>query len=363
MEHGWFEGIVSGVAHGLYRWIPWLPLFVPLFWILVFVIVAALALIYVERKVSADIQARVGPLHHGPFGTFQTVFDALKLVQKEDLVPAAADKIVFCVAPFIVFVPAVALYVAIPFGKGWVAADMSIGVFYLIALGALGVVGVITGGWASNNKWSLLGAFRAAAQLITFEIPGFLALIAIVMMAGTLSLTEIVRQQSGGAWGLWPPQAPIFAWNVFTVPGAIAALLYLVAALAEVSRTPFDLPEAESELVAGYNTEYSGMRWAIFFLAEFSNLALVSAIATTVFFGGWASPFGPSFEGPLAILGDGILWFFAKVALLITGMMWVKWTLPRVRIDQMLAVAWKGLIPLGLINIGVAVAYVALRGW
>ncbi len=359
---GWIENGIHNLVAPLWERVPILPLFVPVVCILAVVAVSALILIWLERKVSADIQSRVGPIHHGPFGLLQTVCDALKLIQKEDTVPKAADRIVFCVAPFIAFVPAVLLYCVIPFGKGWIAADLNVGLFYLLAAGSVGVVGVIVAGWASNNKWSLLGGMRAAAQLITYEIPGFLALVAIVMISGTLSMNEIVRGQTRIEWSSWPPTAPFMGWYCFTVPGAIAAILYLVAALAEVNRQPFDLPEAESELVSGFNTEYSGFRFAIFFLGEFSNLLVVSAVATTLFFGGWASPLGDQFAGAFGLLGDGVQWFFVKVTVLIYGMMWIKWTLPRVRIDQMLQIAWKGMIPLALINIAIATAWVALVG-
>jgi NADH-quinone oxidoreductase subunit H len=361
-ERGWLESLVNGLVQPLYDAVPWIVHLVPLLWILVLVAVSVLILIWAERKVSADIQSRVGPLHHGPIGVFQSVWDALKLLTKEDTIPRQADRLVFCIAPFIAFVPAVLVYVVIPFGKGWIAADLNVGLWYLLSVGSLGVVGVIVAGWASNNKWSLLGGMRAAAQLITYEIPMFLSVVVVIMMAGTLSMDDIVRNQAGGQWSLAPPETPFASWYCFTVPGLIASVLYLVAALAEVNRQPFDLPEAESELVSGFNTEYSGMRFAIFFLAEFSNTALVAGIAATIFFGGWSSPIVSEGEGIWQIFGDGIVWYFVKITALIYGMMWVKWTLPRVRIDQMLQVAWKGLIPLALINVAIAVAHVAWVG-
>lgn len=361
-DRGWLEDWVNGIVQPLYGVAPWVVHLVPLFWILVLIVVTVLILIWAERKVSADIQSRVGPLHHGPYGLFQSIWDALKLLVKEDTIPREADRIVFCLAPYIVFVPAMLAYLVIPIGKGLIAADLNVGLWYLVSVSSLAVVGIIVAGWASNNKWSLLGGMRAAAQLITYEIPMFLAVIAIIMMAGTLSMDEIVRNQAGGSWSVSPPKAPFLNWYCFTVPGMIAALLYLVAALAEVNRQPFDLPEAESELVAGFNTEYSGMRFGIFFLAEFSNTALVSGIAATLFFGGWASPIVSEGEGLWRVFGDGILWYFAKITMLICCIMWVKWTLPRIRIDQMLQVAWKGLIPLGLINVAIALVYVAWVG-
>jgi len=361
-ERGWLEALIGSWMKPVYHAAPWVAYLVPVVWILAIVAVSALLLVWLERKISADIQSRIGPLHHGPWGLFQTAFDALKLLVKEDIVPRAADRIVFCVAPFIALVPAVLLYCVIPLGKGWIAADLNVGLFYLLATGSLGVIGVILAGWASNNKWSLLGGMRAAVQLITYEIPGFLSVVAIIMMTGTLSMTAIVESQAGGSWHLWPFSAPLLKWNCFTIPGALAAALYLVAALAEVNRNPFDLPEAESELVSGFNTEYSGFRWAVFFLAEFSNTALVAGIATTLFFGGWSSPIVSRGAGVFTVLGDGVLWYIIKVSVLVYCMMWIKWTLPRVRIDQMLQVAWKGLIPLSLANMAIAAVHVALVG-
>ena len=361
-ERGWLENWVNGIVQPLYEVAPWIVHLVPILWILILIVGSVLILIWAERKVSADIQSRVGPLHHGPYGLFQSICDALKLLTKEDTIPKQADRLVFCVAPYIVFLPAILAYVVIPVGNGLIAADLNVGLWYLVAVGSIAVLGIIVAGWASNNKWSLLGGMRAAAQLITYEIPMFLSVVVIIMMAGTLSLDQIVRSQSGGSWSLAPPDAPFLNWNCFTLPGMIAAVLYLVAALAEVNRQPFDLPESESELVSGFNTEYSGMRFGIFFVAEFSNTALVSGIAATLFFGGWSSPIVSEGEGFWRIFGDGVLWYFVKITILIYCMMWVKWTLPRVRIDQMLQIAWKGLIPLALINIAIAVAHVAWVG-
>ncbi len=358
-KQGWIEGVLWSLGQGLWERFPWLGLIMPVLCILAIVCLSALILIWLERKISGDIQSRIGPIHHGPYGLLQTVWDALKLLQKEDMVPRAADKIVFCVAPFIAFVPAVLLYVVIPFGKSWEAADLNVGVFYVLAVGSIGVIGLIVGGWASNNKWSLLGGMRAAVQLISYEIPGFLALVAIIMISSTLSLTTIVEKQAERAWVEW---LPFTGWYCFTLPGLIAAVLYLIAALAEVNRQPFDLPEAESELVSGFNTEYSGFRFAMFFLGEFSNNLIVASVATTLFFGGWASPLGNAYPTAVGFLGDGIHWFFLKAGLLILGLMWVKWTLPRVRIDQMLLVAWKGLIPIAVVNLVIAAGYVVFVG-
>lgn len=307
--------------------------------ILFFILFVVLYLIYGLRKIMGWIQARIGPNRVGPYGLAQTMADALKLLLKEDIIPTKADKWPFIAAPIIVFVPAYMVYLVIPFGKGngWVAQDLNIGVLYIMAMLSIPIIGIITAGWASNNKWSLLGAFRAAAQIVSYEIPLILAMIPSVMLAGTLSLQGIVNAQSGTWHGVLPHW---FIWSQ-----AIGFIVYLTAALAESNLTPFDIMEAESELVAGFNTEYSGMKFAFFFLAEFAGMFTVSAIATTLFLGGWL-PIHPalSFIPP-------VLWFLGKTFFLIFVLMWIRSTLPRVRVDQLMSFGWKFLIPLALINI------------
>ena len=307
--------------------------------ILAFILFVVLYLIYGLRKIMGWIQARIGPNRVGWQGLAQTMADALKLLAKEDICPTLADKWPFVIAPIIVFVPAYMVYLVIPFGKGngWVAQDLSIGVLYIAAVLTIPIIGIITAGWASNNKWSLLGAFRAAAQIISYEIPLILAMIPPVMLAGTMSLQGIVKAQSGLWYGAIPQ------W--FIISQLLGFLIYLTASLAESNLTPFDIMEAESELVAGFNTEYSGMKFALFFLAEFAGMFTVSAIATTLFFGGWL-PIHPalSFIPPVA-------WFIGKTAVVVFILMWIRSTLPRVRIDQMLNLGWKVLIPLSLLNI------------
>ena len=305
--------------------------------------------IYALRKVLGFMQARVGPTQVGPLGLLQTPCDVLKLLTKEDVIPAKADRWVFFAAPFIVLVPASMAYLVIPFGPtrevagqvqySLACGDLNIGVLYLSAISSVAVIGIISAGWASNNKYSLLGAMRSAAQLVTYEVPLSLALLAPVVWAGTLNLSRFAADQ-GAIWQ-W------YCWrNLLTIP------IFVVSALAELGHTPFDLAEAESELVAGYNVEYSGMKFAMFFLAEFSNAFILSAVAVTLLFGGWQSPF-PDSWGPLGWDGGvfGMFWFFAKTLAMIFGLFWVRATLPRMRIDQLMGLGWKFMIPLGLANL------------
>jgi NADH-quinone oxidoreductase subunit H len=302
----------------------------PMVWIVPY----ALFAVYLERKVSAHMQDRLGPMRTGGWhGWAQTIADILKLVQKEDIVPASADKKLHLAAPFVVFLGSYTAYAAIPFSSAFIGSDINIGLFYIIATSSLAVVGILMAGWSSNNKWSLYGAMRSVAQLVSYEIPTVLALLAVVMIAGSLSLQEINRLQSGWFWH----------WFVFRkFPFVfVAFIIYFVASLAETNRTPFDIPEAESELVAGYHTEYSGMKFAMFFLAEYANMFAVSAIAATLFLGGWNSPFGNFLEGPLW----GVFWFLTKGMFFVFVQMWLRWTLPRLRVDQLMYVSWKVLTP------------------
>ena len=307
--------------------------------ILFFILFVVLYLIYALRRIMGFIQTRIGPNRVGWEGLAQTPADAVKLLAKEDIIPRLADKWPFVLAPIMVFVPAYMVYVVIPFGKGdgWVAQDLSIGILYAAAVLSIPLIGIITAGWASNNKWSLLGAYRAAAQIVSYEVPMVLAMVPAVMLAGSLSLQDIIEAQ-GGTWlGVIP------RW--FIITQAVGFLIYLCAALAETNIVPFDIMEAESELVAGYNTEYSGMKFAFFFLAEFAGMFTVSALAVILFFGGWL-PIHPalSFVPP-------VVWFLGKCGIMVFVLMWIRSTLPRVRIDQMLSLGWKVLIPLALLNI------------
>ncbi|MGQ9729899.1 MAG: NADH-quinone oxidoreductase subunit NuoH [Candidatus Zipacnadales bacterium] len=300
------------------------------------VLFTVIYLIYVERKISAWIQSRIGPNRVGPWGLLQTVMDALKLMLKEDIMPAASDKLLFTVAPVLVFSTALITLVVIPWDSDVSGGEISIGILFISAVASMTVIGIMTAGWASNNKWSLLGGLRSAAQMVSYEVPQALALISVVMWTNTLSLREI-----GAAQGQW-----FWEWNILKYWLWLPALIYFTASIAEVNRTPFDLPEAESELVAGFNTEYTGMKFACFFVGEFASMFVVSLVFATLFLGGWKTGIGPLDKyvpGPLVIYG--------KAWLVVLVMMWIRWTLPRLRVDQLMGFCWKLLIPAGLIAI------------
>lgn len=294
-----------------------------------FLSLMALSLVWWERKISAHVQQRYGPMITGPHGVLQTIVDAIKLIQKEDITPALADRTVFYWAPVVCFVCAFAAYVVIPFGNGLIVSDLNIGVLYIIAITTFTVIGLLMAGWGSNNKYALLGGMRSAAQAVSYEVPLVLSILGVVMVTGSMSMNDIVQAQSG--WGG-------FRWNVFFQP--LGFVIYVIAATAEANRTPFDIPEAEQELVAGFNIEYSGMKFAMFFLAEFINMFTVSAIAATIFLGGWNGPFLPSW-----------LWFLGKSLLMVFVLMMFRWTYPRLRVDQLMEFAWKVLVPLAFVNI------------
>ncbi|MDP9264813.1 MAG: NADH-quinone oxidoreductase subunit NuoH [Chloroflexota bacterium] len=291
----------------------------------------ALAQIYLERKIQAVIQDRLGPMHTGPFGLLQTFADAIKLMAKEDVRARLTDASFFIAAPAIVFSPMLASYVVLPFAPDFVAANLNIGLLYLTTLGSMTVLGIVIAGWASNNKYSLMGGLRSAAQLISYEVPQILALVTVVLVVGSLSMVDLTNSQPG------------LLVNFLILP--FAFVTYFIAALAETNRAPFDLPEAESELVAGFLTEYSGMRWSVFFLSEYGEVTVVCAIMTTLWFGGWHGPGVDAF--PML----GIIWFTLKTYFFVLVFMWIRATLPRLRIDQLMSFCWKVLIPLALVNI------------
>jgi NADH-quinone oxidoreductase subunit H len=303
-----------------------------------FVFLFALFAVWFERKVSAWMQDRLGPMETGGFqGWLQTIADTVKLLLKEDIIPAAADRPLFRQAPYIVFVGTLGVFAVIPFGAQLVGADLNIGLYYVIAIASLVVIGILMAGWASNNKWSLYGAMRSAAQIVSYEVPIGLSLLVPAIIAGTLSMQSLVTAQEGGFWNWYFLKAPPF--------GLFAFVIYFWASVAEVNRIPFDIPEGESELVAGYATEYSGMRYAMFFLSEYANMFAVSAIAVTLFLGGWNAPF--------AFLGfiPGPIWFLLKCMLLVFAQMWIRWTLPRLRVDQLMGVCWKVFLPISFVNL------------
>ena len=295
-----------------------------------------LVLVLAERKVSARFQNRTGPMRVGPWGILQTLADGVKLIFKEDYIPPQGDKFLFLLAPYIIFACSFAVFAAIPFSQNILVSDFNIGIFYIMAISSVIVMGVIMAGWSSNSKWSLLGSLRSAAQIVSYEIPLGLSILTVVMLVESLSMQEIVATQSNG----------IFSWLIFRTPFTfIAFFVFFISSIAEVNRTPFDLPEAESEIVAGFHTEYSGMRFALFFIAEYANMFAVSAIAVTLFLGGWEGVL-PGYD----ILG-GFPGFVIKSLALVFLMMWLRWTLPRLRVDQLMNLCWKYFIPIAFFNI------------
>jgi NADH-quinone oxidoreductase subunit H len=287
-------------------------------------VVMVLVLTYMERKVFSRLQDRIGPNRWGPWGIFQAVADAIKMLIKEDIVPDRADRLLFNLAPILMVIPAVLLYAVLPFGRRMVGSDLNVGVLYVVAIGSLTAIAVMTAGWSSNNKYGLLGAFRVIAQLVSYEIPMVLAIASVVLVTGSMSLVTIVDSQ------------PIP--NAILMP--VAFFIYMATAMAELGRSPFDLLEADSEIVAGYFVEYSGMKFALFFLAEYINMFAIAGIATTLFLSGWKGPILPTW-----------LWFFIKTFAVIFVFIWARGSWPRFRIDHMLNFAWKFLVPLALVNL------------
>ena len=320
--------------------------------VLAAVLVTVMYLVLLERKVQAWVQVRLGPMRVGPHGVLQPIADVLKLFVKEDITPVRADRWVFTLAPIIVLVPAIIAFAVIPFGSEvsifgkpvpLYIADLNVGLLYVLAVASIGIYGIILAGWSSNSKYPLLGGLRSSAQLISYEVAVTLTFVAVILASGTLSMVGIVGAQKANG-----------VWFAFVQP--VSLFIYFVGGLAETNRSPFDLPEAEQELVAGFHTEYSGMRFALFFLAEYANMIVVSAIATTLFFGGWLRPF-PN----VAILRfldyvPSWAWFTVKTFLVLYVFLWIRATLPRYRYDQLMRLGWKFLIPLAIANILVTAA-------
>jgi len=306
-------------------------------------------LTWMERKVAGHIHVRLGPMRVGPHGILQPLADTLKLILKEDIVPEKADRFLFKLAPLIAMVPAFLVFVAIPFGDKVTIpfidkeltlylSDMNVGILYILAIGGLGIYGVIFGGWASNSKYALLGGLRSSAQMISYEISLSFAAIGVVMMSDSLNLLDMVRSQAGG----------IFHWNILYLPiGPVWFVIFLIAALAEMNRIPFDLPEDEGTLASGFHTEYSGMRFSYFMLAEYIALVTVSVLTVIMFFGGW----NPPIDHPLFNMVPALFWFIGKVVFFIYFFMWLRFTLPRYRYDQLMTIGWKVLIPLSLVSV------------
>ncbi|MEW6061764.1 MAG: complex I subunit 1 family protein [Bacteroidota bacterium] len=316
---------------------------------LVFILVYALVVLYGEMKMAAHIQNRLAYMETGFHGMLQPIADMVKLLQKEDIIPAAADKFFFILAPYLVFVGTYASFAVLPFSSAYIGSNIDLGIFYMVAVSSLVVVGLLMSGWASNNKWSLFGALRSAAQIVSYEIPGVLAILGVVMVYGTMNMQTMTQMQDGGIqhWLILGGNFPLGQKLLLMPFMIILFVVYLLSSMAEVNRTPFDLPEAESELVQGYNTEYSGMKFAIFYLAEYANLFLVSAVAVIMFFGGWTSPFGSFMSGPLW----SAFWFVVKGMAFVFLNIWLRWTLPRLRVDQLMYVSWKVLTPFALFSI------------
>jgi NADH-quinone oxidoreductase subunit H len=389
----------------------WVPLFCAVIIVAVLPLVAGY-IVLMERKVMADMQARLGPMRVGPHGLLQPIADALKLLIKEDIIPDEADKAIFWVAPLISVTAGMLAMSALAIGPWFQIADLNVGLLFIVGIGALGIFGIVLGGWASNSHYSLLGALRSAAQLVSYETAAGMAIVGALLLAGTLSTREIIMAQDD--YGVW---------FVFAAP--VGFFIYVVASIAETNRAPFDLPEAESELVAGYMTEYSGFRWALYFLAEYTNMVVVASIATTLFLGGWLRPFSSTpvfnfldyfptalmvfvgaycfYRAPkqpvkvqqmfMVVLGlgmflvgailaapligrvndllpglkpglHGAFWFLLKVGLYIYLFMWLRFTFPRYRFDQLMRLGWQFLIPLSIVNVmGIGVALVLHRQW
>ncbi len=343
-------GLPADVAHLI-----WLPL--PMLLVLVAAVVGVLVTVWLERKISAAVQQRIGPEYAGALGVLQPLADGLKLLVKEDIIPARADSLLFTLGPVLVVVPVILSWLIVPFGQNLLVSNVGVGIFLWISLSSIQPIGLLMSGYASNNKYSLLGGLRAAAQSISYEIPLALAVLAIVMMSNSLSTIDIVNQQTG---------AGLLSWNIWRQP--VGFLIFWICALAECERLPFDLPEAEEELVAGYQTEYAGMKFALFYLGSYINLVLSALLVSVLYLGGWGFPvpvewlagwMGQSVDAPLVqvITGSvGIVMTVLKAYLLVFFAILLRWTTPRVRIDQLLNLGWKFLLPLALVNLLVTAA-------
>jgi NADH-quinone oxidoreductase subunit H len=315
--------------------------------------VLGLVLVLMERKVSAFMQIRLGPNRVGPKGMLQSLADTLKLLVKEGMTPTGVDRFLFNLAPLVAMIAAMLLMAPIAFAKDFQIWDLNIGVLYVTAVSSLGVIAILMAGWSSNNKYSLLGAMRSGAQIVSYELSAGLSILTIVVLTGSLQVSEIVNAQSNGWW--------IFKGHV---PAIIAFVIFMIAGTAETNRAPFDLAEAESELTGGFHTEYSGMKFALFFLAEYINVFIVCAIGATLFLGGWMPFHVGNWEGFNRVMDyiPSSVWFFGKTFLLIFLMMWFRWTFPRLRIDQLLNLEWKYLLPIGMVNI-LLVTAIAIMKW
>jgi NADH-quinone oxidoreductase subunit H len=310
-------------------------------------LVAVAYMTYVDRKVWASIQLRRGPNVVGPFGLLQPFADGLKLVLKETIIPSSANTVLFLIAPMITFTTALIAWAVVPFDDGWVIADINVGILYLFAISSLGVYGIIIAGWASNSKYAFLGALRSAAQMVSYEVSIGFVLVTVLLCVGSLNLTKVVLAQSGWFWSwFWLPLLPMF-------------VIYFISALAETNRTPFDLPMSEAELVQGFQTEYSSMPFALFFLGEYANMILLSGLGAILFLGGWMSPIP---YAPFTWI-PGVVWFALKIAMLLFVFSWTKGTLPRYRYDQLMRLGWKVFLPVSLGWVVLTAAVLQFGGW
>lgn len=329
----------------------WLELIIKIVAILGFVLTGALVVIYAELKAGSHMQSRIGPYYAGGrWGWAQPLADGLKFLQKEDLAPAEADRTVYGLAPYVVMMSTIAVFVVIPFGPDLVGRDMNLGIYFVLAISSLSVLGILMAGWSSANKYSLIGGLRAAAQLIAYELPLVLAAAAVVIQAGTMSLNGIVAAQAE----TWFTVGGIEISAPFLIKGQlIGFVIFMIAAVAELSRIPFDMPIAESELTMGYLTEYSGIRFTMFFLGEYASMIALSAIAATLYLGGYSAPGIP--DSLANVAGPGVM--LLKIALLVFFIIWIRWTWPRLREDQLQNLAWRWLVPLGLVNIAIVAIF------
>ena len=320
--------------------------------ILLMYVVVAILMIFMERKVCAAFQCRLGPMRVGPWGTLQVFADVFKMLTKEIITIRRSDKFLYNLAPYIVILASVLAFSCLPFNKGMEILDFNVGVFFMMAASSIGIVGILLAGWSSNNKYSLIGAMRSGAQMISYELSIGLSILTIIVLTDTMQFSEIVARQADG-------------WFIFKghIPAMIAFVIYLIAGNAEVNRGPFDLPEAESELTAGYHTEYSGMHFGLFYVAEFVNMFIVAAVATTLFWGGWMPLHIPGWENFNTVMDyiPSIFWFLGKSAVMVFIIMWFKWTFPRLRIDQLLRLEWRYLLPINLINLFLMVIIVVFK--
>lgn len=305
--------------------------------------VFAIVLIYMERKVCAFFQCRIGPNRVGKWGSLQVFADVFKMLTKEIISMRNSDLLLHNLAPFLVIVASMLTFSCLPWNKGALILDFNVGVFFLLAASSIGVVGILLAGWSSNNKYALIGAMRSGAQIISYELSIGITMLTMIALTGTMQISELVQQQAD------------YGWNLFRghIPAVIAFLVYLVAGNAECNRGPFDLPESESELTAGYHTEYSGMHFGFYYLAEYLNLFIVAGIATTIFLGGWAPIYFPGLDGFNVAMGyiPGAVWFIGKTFFVVFLLMWMRWTFPRLRIDQILSLEWKYLLPISMVNL------------